>query len=102
MTGPAETDATLSIGELAARTGVSEATLRMWERRHGFPTPERLPSGHRRYREGEVELVQEVVRERSAGVSLAAAIGSRARVRGREAESIFAGLRRRNPELQPV
>ena len=102
MPGPAETDATLSIGELAARTGVGEATLRMWERRHGFPAPERLASGHRRYRAGDVELVAEVVRERSAGVSLAAAI---ARVSDSAAEhepSIFAGLRRRSRELQPV
>ena len=56
-----------------ARTGVSEGTLRMWERRHGFPLPERLPSGHRRYRESDVELVLRVVRERDSGLSLAAA-----------------------------
>ena len=28
----------------------------MWEQRHGFPVPERLPSGHRRYSEEDVEL----------------------------------------------
>lgn len=74
----------------------------MWERRHGFPTPERLASGHRRYRERDVELISQVVRERDAGLSLAAAI---ARVRSSSARaepSIFAGLRRRCPELQPV
>ena len=39
-------DATLSIGDVVAATGVGEATLRAWERRFGFPTPRREPSGH--------------------------------------------------------
>lgn len=93
---------TLAIGELAARTGVEEGTLRMWERRHSFPAPERLDSGHRRYREGDAERVLQVLRERAGGMSLAAAI---ARVRDAAAateQSIFAGLRRVRPELQPV
>ena len=41
----------LAIRDLVARTGVEQGTLRMWERRHGFPVPERLASGHRRYSE---------------------------------------------------
>ena len=57
----------LTIGELAERTGVQPGTLRMWESRHGFPRAERLPSGHRRYPEGEVERVLEVVRARDGG-----------------------------------
>ena len=68
----------LAMGDLVGRTGVPEGTLRMWERRHGFPVPERLPSGHRRYRESDVELVLRVVRERETGLSLAAAIYERA------------------------
>jgi MerR family transcriptional regulator, light-induced transcriptional regulator len=95
-------EATLTIGELVARTGVSEGTLRMWERRHDFPAPERLPSGHRRYRESDAELVLLVDRGRSAGLSLPAAI-ARARASAAESEpSVFAGLRRRRPELQPI
>jgi DICT domain-containing protein len=74
----------------------------MWERRHGFPVPERLPSGHRRYHEGDVALVQLVERERAAGLSLPAAI-ARARAAASESEpSVFAGLRRHRPELQPI
>jgi DICT domain-containing protein len=93
-------DVHISIGELAARTGVAEATLRMWERRHGFPAPERLPSGHRRYRADDVERVAQVARDRAAGLSVGAAIE---RARGGEVEpSIFAGIRRRRPDLQPV
>jgi MerR family transcriptional regulator, light-induced transcriptional regulator len=92
----------LTIGELAARTGVQAGTLRMWESRHGFPRAERLPSGHRRYPEGEVERVLEVVRQREAGLSLAAAIERAARDGARpDAPSIFAGLRHRRPDLNP-
>jgi MerR family transcriptional regulator, light-induced transcriptional regulator len=92
----------LAIGELAARTGVQPGTLRMWEARHGFPRAERLPSGHRRYPEGEVDRVLEVVRQRETGLSLAAAI-ERARQNGvaPAAPSIFAGLRERRPDLTP-
>lgn len=38
-----------SMGAVTHRTGIGEHTLRAWERRFGFPRPERLPSGHRRY-----------------------------------------------------
>ncbi len=37
------------MGAVTRRTGISEHTLRAWERRFGFPTPMRLESGHRRY-----------------------------------------------------
>ena len=91
----------LSIGDVSERTGVSEATLRMWETRHGFPDPERLASGHRRYSERDVELVHQVLDERERGLSLRAAI-ERAQTSGEEPEeSLFAGLRRRRPELPP-
>jgi methylmalonyl-CoA mutase cobalamin-binding subunit len=39
----------LGIGALSRATGVPVDTLRTWERRYGFPQPERTPSGHRRY-----------------------------------------------------
>jgi DICT domain-containing protein len=92
----------IAIGELAARTGVEEGTLRMWERRHGFPAPQRLRSGHRRYREGDVEQVLRVLRERAGGMSLAAAIARVAAMADGTEQSIFAGIRARRPELQPV
>lgn len=38
-----------SIGELSNNSGISENSLRIWERRYGKPIPERLASGHRRY-----------------------------------------------------
>lgn len=39
----------LSIGALSRSTGIPVETLRTWERRYGFPVPERKPSGHRVY-----------------------------------------------------
>jgi methanogenic corrinoid protein MtbC1 len=39
----------LSIGALSRATGIPVETLRTWERRYGFPVPERKPSGHRIY-----------------------------------------------------
>jgi DICT domain-containing protein len=91
----------LTIREFAARTGVASATLRQWEARYGFPVPERLPSGHRRYAEADVERVRQVARDRDGGLSLKAAIDRVLRAGAAPEESIFAGLRRRRPDLVP-
>jgi DICT domain-containing protein len=91
----------LSIGELSEGTGVAPATLRMWESRHGFPAPLRRESGHRRYAPGDAELVRVVLREREAGLSLAAAIERAVASTDQDKSSVFAGLRRRRPEIRP-
>ena len=94
-------DDALSIREVARETGVTEGTLRMWETRYGFPEPQRLPSGHRRYTTDHVIQVRQVARDREQGLSMKAAI-DRARNLASEPEvSIFAGVRRRRPDLQP-
>ncbi len=95
-TGPA-----LTISDLARRTGLTPATLRTWEARHGFPAPKRLASGHRRYDEHDVEIVQQVLKRRDAGVRLEVAIGETARVAESDTTSVFALLRRGHPHLQP-
>jgi len=84
----------LTISQLAERTGVSQPTLRMWEQRHSFPLPHRLPSGHRRYSESDVELVRQVARERAQGVSMRIAVERVLAARDRPVDSIFAGVRR--------
>ena len=94
-------DAPLAIGDLAERTGIAVATLRMWESRYGFPAPERLASGHRRYSEADLEAVRQVARDRAAGMSLPAAIARAQQAQHRSEGSIFAGLRRRRPDLSP-
>ncbi len=96
-----EADASLSIGDVVAATGVGEATLRAWERRFGFPLPRREPSGHRRYSAEEVERIRSVVRERDRGLSLAVAI-ERVTAAPSGPPSIFAPLRERRPDLLPV
>lgn len=94
----------LTIGDLARRTGLTPATLRAWETRHGFPVPTRRASGHRRYDERDVALVKEVLRRRDAGVRLEVAIADASGLRAMLASptpSVFAELRRRHPHIAP-
>ncbi len=75
--------------------------LRTWEVRHGFPVPERSPSGHRYYQETDVDLVQRVVHRQRAGVRLEAAIREVTANAGAPSLSVFAMLRADHPELAP-
>jgi MerR family transcriptional regulator, light-induced transcriptional regulator len=98
--------ALLTIGDLAERTGLAPATLRVWESRHGFPRPVRLESGHRRYDERDVDLVRQVLRRRDSGsrleVAIAAVVLAQASVSDPpQAPSIYATMRRLQPSLQP-
>ncbi|MEZ0579101.1 DICT sensory domain-containing protein [Nocardioides sp. MH1] len=97
--GIAQPRAALTIGGLAERTGLSPAVLRMWETRHGFPAPQRLASGHRRYSEDDVALVRQVIRRKEAGVRLEVAIAEAAATQAPPAPSVFAELRRKHPTL---
>lgn len=54
--------AVLSIGALARASGIPVPTLRTWERRYGFPVPQRKPSGHRLYPASAVEHLRKVAR----------------------------------------
>jgi len=100
--------ASLSIGDLSRRTGVTAATLRVWETRYGFPVPRRRESGHRRYVESDVERILEVVRRREAGTRLDVAIeqaltttASSVTEAQRSQQSVFAQLRQTHPALMP-
>ena len=102
---PIETSS-LSIGDLAQRTGVAPATLRVWESRHGFPRPRRRDSGHRRYDEHDVELVTQVLRRRDSGMRLEVAIAGVALADAATgtapgAPSVYAAMRRLHPNLPP-
>ena len=88
----------LRMRDVVERTGVGEATLRAWEQRYGFPEPERLPSGHRRYGESDVEQVRQVLRLRDTGLPVRAAIERAQAGRAGGPRSVFAGLRRLRPE----
>ncbi len=95
------TDSGYGMGEVVKRTGVAEATLRMWERRYGFPVPERLASGHRRYSERDVELIRSVAARRTSGLSMPVAIEQARSLGAQPATSVYAALRRRRPDLEP-
>ena len=66
----------------AAMLGVSPSTLRSWERRFGYPMPQRTEGGHRQFALGEIEALKQslaetrdissaisIVRERGEGPS---------------------------------
>ncbi len=86
--------------EMSARSGISEATLRMWEVRHEFPQPRRMASGHRRYSEQDLARVRAVLRGRARGLSLQAAIELAHDMEDERAPSVYASLRSRYPELE--
>ncbi|HEV2858647.1 MAG TPA: DICT sensory domain-containing protein [Solirubrobacterales bacterium] len=94
-------DNPLSIGDVVRATGLTESTLRAWERRYDFPQPQREPSGHRRYASEEVERILRVITERERGIALPVAI-ERARLAPSRAPSLYAQLRERRPDLQPM
>lgn len=73
----------------------------MWEERYGFPSPERLPSGHRRYSDRDIDAVRAVVAARESGLSLPAAIERAAGGAGERRDSLYGLLRLRRPELAP-
>ncbi len=52
----------LSIGALSRATRIPAETLRTWERRYGFPVPERKPSGHRLYAAASVDHLRRIAR----------------------------------------
>jgi DICT domain-containing protein len=92
----------LSVGEVARRTGVSVSDLRNWETRHGFPAPVRTEGGQRRYREEDCALVEDVARHRRGGLSVRAAIAAVLAGTDRARDgSLFAATCRRHSELNP-
>ena len=64
----------LAISDVAEQSGIAAGTIRMWEQRHGFPTPERTASGYRRYTSEDVERLRRVQAYRRRGLSVPAAI----------------------------
>ena len=65
---------TVSATRFAELTGVTRERLRTWERRHGFPDPQRDGRGPRRYAVDDVARVVAVRRAAESGIPLARAI----------------------------
>lgn len=57
-----------TVNEVEERTGVPAATLRQWERRYGFPLPERSASGYRLYGDDELRHIVAMKRYIDDGV----------------------------------
>ena len=99
-TDPAPGDATLGIGELSRRTGLTPQLIRAWETRFGFPEPVRTPSGRRRYDARDVDRIGRVLTLKESGSRLAQAV---ARVQEEPDDvrslSVYGELRRGLPHL---
>lgn len=57
---PVSSEPKLSIGAVAKATGFSPDTLRVWQKRYGFPVPRRKPSGHRLYSAADVRRLRRI------------------------------------------
>lgn len=66
----------LSIGALSRAAGIPVDTLRTWERRYGFPKPERKPSGHRLYPVSYAPRLRRIAEALARGVRAGEAVGA--------------------------
>lgn len=78
---------TLKTSEAASLLNVSANTLRAWERRFGYPMPQRTAGKHRVYVHGEVAALRDALRD---GLSISSAV-SRARESLRSDTHILVG-----------
>ncbi len=65
-----------TVKQVAALTGVAEATLRVWERRYGVVVPARSPSGYRLYAAADVARLRQMAALVEGGVPASHAAGS--------------------------
>lgn len=72
---PASRDAGLPIAAVERETGLGKDTLRVWERRYGFPTPSRGPSGNRLYGVDQVHRLKLISRLLDAGMRPSKVVG---------------------------
>jgi DNA-binding transcriptional MerR regulator len=63
-------DATLTIADAAAKSGISAHTLRYWERAGLLQAVSRNGSGHRRYAEDDLERIRFLTKLRATGMPI--------------------------------
>ncbi|WP_011295988.1 MerR family transcriptional regulator [Cupriavidus necator] len=68
LTSSGSPDAGLPIASVERETGLGKDTLRVWERRYGFPTPSRDSSGDRLYSATQVQQLKLIRRLLDAGM----------------------------------
>ena len=59
---------------VVAKTGLSPATIRAWERRYGFPRPKRTAGGHRQYSQRDIDTLKWLKARQDEGLSISHAI----------------------------
>lgn len=74
-TPPSAGDSGLPIAAVARETGLAKDTLRVWERRYGFPKPERDSSGDRLYSAAQVQRLKLIARLLDAGMRPGKVVG---------------------------
>ncbi|MGH2859585.1 MAG: MerR family DNA-binding transcriptional regulator [Solirubrobacteraceae bacterium] len=79
----------LKTSEAASLLRVSPNTLRTWERRFGFPKPQRSPGKHRLYTHGEIAALRDALLE---GLSISSAISRAREGMSTDAASLFGSL----------
>src|SRR4030095_10420302 len=67
---------TLSIGALSRATAIPVATLRTWERRYGYPIPQRKASGHRVYPVSSVPRLRRIAEALASGHRASHVVGA--------------------------
>ena len=72
---PDDSDAVFTIADVARETGIQKDTLRVWERRYGFPVPVRDGSGDRRYSTEQLHRLRRIKRLLDAGYRPGAVVG---------------------------
>jgi DNA-binding transcriptional MerR regulator len=79
----------LKTSEAAALLNVSPNTLRAWERRFGFPKPERSPGRHRLFTHGEVAALRDALQE---GLSISSAVSRASEGLSADSNSLIGAL----------
>jgi DNA-binding transcriptional MerR regulator len=79
----------LKTSEAAVLLNVSPNTLRAWERRFGYPKPQRSPGKHRLYTHGEIVALKDALHE---GLSISSAISRAREGLTTDADSLFGTL----------
>lgn len=64
----------LALASLSRVTGLSAHVIRVWERRYGFPQPDRTEGGHRRYSRADAERLRQAAVLTRSGMRAADAI----------------------------
>ncbi len=92
-------EAIYNIGVVARMTDIPAATLRVWERRYGFPDTARTEGGHRLYSDSDVQRLRWVKERIDAGMQTRQAVKALKTLEGQEAGPDFLRASSDSPQL---